>query len=190
MKYDIYKIFPSTNDINKIQYDTEGLYSITHFTDADIISKLILSNYDNPDNLNIIDCNASIGGNTISFSKYFKTVTAVEINQNRYNILNNNINIYKLNNINTILGDCINLITNNQKFDVFFFDPPWGGLDYKNKSLLRLKLDNYSLKNIINLININEKLIVFKLPFNYDFDEFSDYNYKLYKIKNYYIIMI
>jgi hypothetical protein len=81
---------------------------------------------------------------------------------------------------------------NLSKFDIFFFDPPWGGPDYKKQSNLRLKMDSLDLDVIIDYVSqkSTNKLIVFKLPFNYDFEQFSNYNYKLYEINKYYIIII
>jgi hypothetical protein len=53
-------------------------------------------------------------------------------------------------------------------------------------------MDSLDLDIIIDNISnkVSNKLIVFKLPFNYDFDQFSNYNYKLYEINKYYIIII
>ena len=78
------------------------------------------------------------------------------------------------------------------KYDVYFFDPPWGGPDYKKQINLRLKIDLIELNTITDNIikQTSNKLIIFKLPFNYDFDQFSNYNYKLYKVNKYYIIII
>jgi 16S rRNA G966 N2-methylase RsmD len=190
-------LFPITNEIKNLQYDNEGLYSITYSKDADEISNLILSNYkinqlelNNLEikELNIVDCTAGLGGNTFSFSKFFKNVTSIEINKNRFEMLKNNILLYKLNNIKLVNTNCIEYIQNNKDYNIYFFDPPWGGRDYKNHDKLTLKLDNYELNYIINLLI--DKMIVFKLPYNYNLSEFSKYNYKLYKIKNYFIIII
>lgn len=182
------KIFPITNDFNKLQYDNEGLYSITHSNDANKISELILSNF-NINNLNIVDCTAGIGGNTFSFSKYFKNVTSIEINKNRFEILKNNILIYKLKNIKLLNNNCIDYIKNNKNYNVYFFDPPWGGINYKKNNTLILTLNDYTLVDILKLLKTNNNSIIFKLPYNYNLDEFSKYNYKLYKINNYFIIM-
>jgi 16S rRNA G966 N2-methylase RsmD len=184
------KLFSNVN-LKKIQYDTEGLYSITHYTDADIISKLIINNFNNKENLNILDGTGGLGGNTISFSKFFRNVTSIEINKNRYEMLKNNINLYKLDNIKIVNDDSINfLLQNKEKYDIYFFDPPWGGPNYKKKKNLRLKISDCKLAELPNKIVLTNKLIVFKLPYNYDFNEFSNFNYKLYKVNKYYIIIL
>jgi 16S rRNA G966 N2-methylase RsmD len=185
------KLFPNI-DFENIQYDNEGLYSITNYIEADYISKIIIDNFNNNNkNLKILDGTGGLGGNTISFSKFFKNVTSIEINKDRYEMLKNNINLYKLDNIKLINDDSINFLTlNKNDFDIIFFDPPWGGPDYKKNKNLRLKIGKYNLSDIPKKISLTNKLLIFKLPFNYDFDEFSSYNYKLYKINKYYILIL
>jgi hypothetical protein len=104
-------------------------------------------------------------------------------------MLKNNILIYKLKNIKLVNTNCIDYIKKNKNYNIYFFDPPWGGTNYKNNNTLILKLDNYNLIDIIKLIKTNNNSIVFKLPYNYNLDEFSKYDYKLYKIHNYFIII-
>jgi 16S rRNA G966 N2-methylase RsmD len=186
------KLFPLT-DYKKIKYDKEGLYSITNYLEADVISKLILSLYENTNNLSILDGTGGIGGNSISFCKHFSNVLSIEINEERFKMLENNINLYKFSNIKLINTNSIKyMIDNLSKFDIFFFDPPWGGPEYKKKKNIKLKIDNKDLDTIIDLINnkTNNKVIIYKLPFNYDFDQFNSYNYKLFKVNKYFIIMI
>jgi predicted RNA methylase len=183
----INKIFPMISDNKLLKYDTEGLWSISLPNDAHKISLIILSNYGS--NLSIFDGTAGIGGNVISFAKFFNNVYAIELDKNRFEILKNNINIYQLNNIILINDDSNNHLYGN--YDIYFFDPPWGGKDYKNKENLRLCLSNYTLNELINKIkNYNNKPIIFKLPNNYDLSEFSNYNYNIIKIKNYMLIII
>lgn len=183
----ISKIFPSLNDDlkTKLKYDTEGLWSITLPEDAEDISKIV-KNELGEDKV-ILDGTSGLGGNVISFSRYFKKVIAVEQNKERFELLKNNVEIYGLKNVELVNDNCINYITN--EYDGYFFDPPWGGPDYKNNKLIKIKLGNYSLKDIINMIKEkNKKTIFIKLPENYDFDEFKNFNYKINKIKNYFLL--
>jgi len=137
------KLFPNVN-FEKIQYDKEGLYSITHYDEANNISELIISNFNNKENLKILDGTGGLGGNTISFSKFFKNVTSIEIDKNRCDMLKNNIKLYNLNNIKIINDDSIKfLLVNKENYDIYFFDPPWGGPDYKKIKNLRFKIGNY-----------------------------------------------
>jgi 16S rRNA G966 N2-methylase RsmD len=187
----ITELFPNT-DYTKLQYDTEGLYSITNFNEADNISNLLLDNFTNK-NLNILDGTGGLGGNTISFAKYFKNVTSIELNINRYEMLKNNLDVYNLKNVIVNNCDSVEYLFNNySKYNIYFFDPPWGGPSYKKKENLTLSMGNNSLLKIADFLkeNTKDKLLVYKLPFNYNFDEFNGYDYKLYKINKYYIIII
>jgi 16S rRNA G966 N2-methylase RsmD len=183
----IKQIFPNCDLNNELKYDIEGLWSITLPQEATIISKLIQSDigYDSK----IVDATAGIGGNTISFANYFKNVTAIEIQRSRFDILSNNINYYKINNIELINDSCLNHLNGN--YDGIYFDPPWGGPNYKNTSKIKIKLGDLTLEEIINIIKENNnKFIFFKLPINYDLNEFNCFNYKIDKIKNYQMITI
>jgi 16S rRNA G966 N2-methylase RsmD len=183
----INKIFPKIQNNKLLKYDTEGIWSISLPIDANHLSLLILNNFGS--NIYIMDGTSGIGGNVISFSKYFNKVCAIELNIDRFEILQNNINIFQLNNVSVINDDCMHHLNNN--YDVYFFDPPWGGPTYKNKENLRLTISNNSLDTIIQKIkNYNDKTIIFKLPNNYDLLEFNNYNYSIIKINNYQIIII
>ena len=179
--------FPKIDNINLLQYDEEGLWSISMPEDADKISYIIKTHVNNTNK--ILDGTAGLGGNIFSFSKHFKNVTAIEIDYNRYLMLQYNIKAYNLNNVNVYNGDCINYL--DDTYNAYFFDPPWGGPDYKYNKSLRLKISNNKLIDIINKIKrINKAIIFFKLPYNYDLDEFSSFNYMLFKINNYILVAI
>ena len=183
------KLFPKTS-YDKLHYDKEGLYSITNYKEADIISLIIKNNFIINKNIKIFDGTGGLGGNTISFSKNFINVTTIEINKDRYNMLLNNINQYKLSNVNIINTDSVDfLLKNKNNYDVYFFDPPWGGPEYKKEKQIRFKLSGYDLDILAKKLDSN-KLLIFKLPFNYDFSQFNIFNYKLYKINKYFIIII
>ena len=179
--------FPKIDNINSLQYDDEGLWSISIPEDADKIAYIIKTHINN--NNKILDGTAGLGGNVFSFSKYFKYVRAIELNYNRYLMLQNNIKAYNLNNVSVYNGNCIDYL--DDTYDAYFFDPPWGGPNYKYNKSMRLKISNNKLINIVNNIRrINNSIIFFKLPYNYDLDEFNLFNYKLFKINNYLLIAI
>jgi hypothetical protein len=78
-----------------------------------------------------------------------------------------------------------------KKTDAYFFDPPWGGPDYKLKESISIKLSNKSLYEIVKIIRkYNNGLIFFKLPFNYNMSEFNEFNYNVNKIRNYLLVSI
>ena len=182
------KFFPFNINYNKLNYDEEGLWSITLPNEADLISQIIINEIGN--NSIIFDGTAGLGGNSISFCKYFKKVISIEINNNKYNLLKNNIKIYYYNNIYFYNDNFINLL--NIECDCYFFDPPWGGPNYKKYNKIQIKIDDKTLFDLIifiKKINLHKKIFI-KLPINYNFNEFSNFNYKLLLINKFYIIII
>jgi predicted RNA methylase len=162
----IYKIFPKDNcdNMEKLRYDNEGLWSITHPDTSNTISEEILKlSFELNLNKNIIDLNAGLGGNLLSFANFFDKVGGVEIDDNRFQILKN----YNYDNIQIYHDDCIEIIPKiENNYDIFFFDPPWGGPTYKNHNNITLKLSNINLEDIVN--KFENKLIILKLPYNYE----------------------
>ncbi len=182
------KIFPEPPDCNynNLLLDDEGLWSITHIKDADLISHTIIEIM-GTNKLNILDMTAGCGGNMISFINIFYHTTGIEINENRFNLLKNNLDKYKKDNYILINGNSIEYI--KSLYDVYYIDPPWGGPDYKNNQSIELYLSNINIYDIIQLIPVN-KLIVLKLPFNYNIDKFNKYILKKIILNNIIILFI
>jgi 16S rRNA G966 N2-methylase RsmD len=181
----INKIFPQTSHMEKLQYDLEGLWSISLPNDAENISEIIKTY--SGENISIFDGMGGLGGNIISFSKHFKEVITCELSKKRYDMLTNNINVYNLKNVKIINDDCLNHI--NNLYDVYFFDPPWGGPNYKNNIKTTIKIGDYNLYEVIEKIkSVTNALIFMKLPLNYNLEEFTLFNYNINKIKNYYLL--
>ena len=104
-------------------------------------------------------------------------------------MLNNNVQVYQLSNVTLINGNCLDCLHGD--FDGYFFDPPWGGPNYKYNQETKIKLGEYTLENVVHKVkNTNDKPIFIKLPFNYNLSEFKQFNYKIDKIKNYQMITI
>lgn len=171
-------LFPENGDSNlydKLQIDYESVKYITIPDQANKITKIIDDHCKklnlNINNLIITDATSGVGGNVISFCKYFRHVNAIEIDHNRYRFLVNNIKEYNYNNINMYCDDCLNLIFNIDS-DIIFIDPPWGGDQYINENNITLKINNINIENICNnlFIQKNIKMIVLKLPRNYNID--------------------
>jgi hypothetical protein len=75
-------------------------------------------------------------------------------------------------------------------FNLIFLDPPWGGPNYKSKKILTLEMDNIGLKEITKTLKLKGKIVVWKLPYNYDMNDFKEFNYEKIQIKNYFIVII
>lgn len=202
------KLFPSNgnNEVwEKLLIDEEMVSYISLPNDADNISNIIesycIKNNVDTSNLIITDATAGVGGNTISFSKTFKYVNSIEMDVNRCKYLENNISVYSINNCSIYCENCVNLIY-KLNHDIVFFDPPWGGKDYREKPELRLELSNTSIESICcNLLNEKytsyvPKIITLKLPKNYDLKYFYDIikkdnvNIVLHNLNKMYIVVI
>ena len=200
------KMFPYLSDKNKmskLKIDKESLYSISLKDDAEKISSLISYNLKklklDPSKITITDATAGVGGNTISFAKIFKFVNSIEIDKLRASYLENNLSIYDIKNCKIYNDDCTNAIK-LLDYDIIFFDPPWGGRDYKNHHKIRLQLSNIDIEDICNdlLFSGNYKqnpfMVILKLPLNYDvqyiYDKITQGYIYLYVIKRMQIIII
>ena len=181
------KIYPIPRDNNYelLNYDNEGLWSITHPQDANKITETILKLSNNNNQLKIIDLTAGCGGNLLSFGKYFLNVYGVENNKSRFNILKTNLSCYDYN-VNIINDDCFHHL--NEKYDIFFIDPPWGGPEYKTNNNLKLYLSDLELQDIIEKIP-KSKFIIIKIPYNYNYDYIKE-NYNILETQNFNNIVI
>lgn len=179
-------------DPKNVRITDEGKYSVTFPTDANIMSNLISTIFS--DNNIILDGTANMGGNTLSFAKFFQSVISVELDKKNFDALKHNVGLYGFKNIELIHGDTLDVIRNDKiEYDILFLDPPWGGKDYKKHSLLDLKLGNTYVRDLIGVLrNDNKKGIVFKLPKNFKLtDQFLKGNaLSIYKISNYYFAVI
>ena len=124
----------------------------------------------------VTDANANAGGNSIGFARSgdFKSVNSIELNPETCDMLSHNIKEYGLDKkVKVICGDSIELLTNGEvKQDIIFFDPPWGGVGYKKHKTMPLYLSNKNMVDIINSMKGKAKMIVYKIPRNYDFAYF------------------
>lgn len=136
----------------------------------------------------ITEMTAGVGGNVLNFAKYFKYINAIEIDTRRYNYLNNNIDLYGYDNVNCYNDNSLHILIEKDDIvqDIIFFDPPWGGKDYKLFSNLRLQFGEYSIENVCRILLQRKynKMIVLKLPNNYDLNYFCD-ELKEYKVSSF-----
>jgi len=169
------------NDANKLKISEVGLYSITRKKDQINLKNFIIDKVDSTDNLSITDV---CGGNgfdalnlilNINISK----IIIYEINNDHYNIISNNIEIYEkafyknaFNNKDIIMNKFPEIILKKEYLidepintDIVYIDPPWGGIDYKENSELKfLDLSIFELTKQIFIKNKYVKYIFWKLP--------------------------
>lgn len=194
--FKILKIFPQLGNYNlysKIQIDENSYKYITSNAIAEITSKIICihleKNGANPKNTTLVELMGGCGGNTISFSWYFKNIISIELSKMRSVYLQNNLNLYECGNVK-VLNMCAVEFCENQLLKtnptIVFIDPPWGDEWTKTSINYRITFNKQPFENFLKLIidklNTNSykiKLIVVKLPKNYDlkyiYDEFKGY---------------
>lgn len=197
------RLFPYIENVNKmkdLKIDHESICYISLREDADMITKIIKESITLKENekfsdLYITDATAGVGGNTISFGKTFKYVNAIEIDKIRFKYLQNNIEVYNLNNVNVYNNDCLDIL-HRLYHDIIFFDPPWGGKNYKFQDNLKLKLSDNHIEDIC--IDIKNKswtrCIVLKLPLNYDIDflkvKLNNYDMSIHTLNKMLIVVL
>ncbi len=199
---------PITEDkLSQIMIDDESIKYITFNSSAQEITNIIMNNlidFPCPININIdkwktislskkmkqlviTEMTAGVGGNVLNFSNYFKYVNAIEIDTVRCSYLEKNVKLYNCENVNCYNMDSIKLLIENDDIvqDIVFFDPPWGGKDYKIHTNLRLVFGSIPIEDVCKLLfkKLYNKMVVIKLPNNYDFTFFSKEldNYKIEK---------
>lgn len=131
------------NNIDKIKFTEESLYSVSKQTGAQFLYDTIKKYFVNTSNLIFTDGTANIGSDCINIAKYFKKVNAIEISKINYDALTNNIKFLNVTNIDTYNDDS-NKIISKLKQDIIYIDAPWGGREYKYKDKLNLYLGDIS----------------------------------------------
>lgn len=191
MKIDLKRLFPEPPDKNyDFKIDGESVSYITTPANSNLITKIIQRQcgdvFPKINNLVLFDGTAGVGGDTISFCHNFKNVVAIEKNKDRFEMLNHNLKKFQLDNVITENGDSLEIIKKLSNIDIVYFDPPWGGSGYKKFDKINLKISNIELYDIVRDIFENEKikLIVFKIPKNYDLENIYD------KLKDDFILSI
>ncbi len=175
----------------------KGLYSISKPLDAQWISDQIIKEFNGFKINTIIDGTAGIGGNVISFAKYFKNVLGIELNKVHYNVLKENIQLLDLKNVRIYNDNILTYYEHIQERDksIFFIDPPWGGRKYKNFKNFILKLGKYYIYEFIEILyKSGFKNIVLKAPLNLNVNlivqNISFKNIKVIKHVNMMLLMI
>lgn len=167
--------FPFDKNVRlyKLQLSNIGRYSICTPYVAQYITGLIKLYFKDWKTLVITDGNGNMGGNTISFAKSFGHVNSVEIIPLHCDILRNNITEYGLIDKVTIICDDYFNVMDKLEQDVIYFDPPWGGPEYKQNKLMDLYMNNISMVRIINHLKPRAKMIIMRVPYNYNLHEFT-----------------
>lgn len=112
----------------------------------------------------IVDANAGIGGNSVYFCKYCKFVYCIDTSFEAITYLEHNLNYY--NNKTIINENCLDILK-IINYDIIFFDPPWGGSNYKLKKNVLLYLAGININKIIESLYFYCNIIILKAPINF-----------------------
>jgi len=161
-------------DKTKLKLTNIGVYSIVQKSTTDKILEVIKKRFKKTNNLILTDANGGMGGIAIHLHSYFKTIKIVEVVKSHQKVIEQNLEGYQIKNYKLYKNNYLDIM-NKLKQDIIFFDPPWGGVDYKKFSSLKLGLDNIDMSCIIKklLENNKAKMIILRIPSNFDI-----YNFK------------
>lgn len=166
--------------MNKLKINEEGKYSVTKPETSIFIIEYLLKKI-NINNITVLDGTGNVGGDTIGFglNSKVKKVYSTEINKENYEILKNNVSVYKLNHkVQLHCDDFTKHIKNlPESFcDLVFIDPPWGGPRYKFVEKLNLYMSNINIGLICKEIKSKKisKYLSLKVPFNFNITAFQN----------------
>lgn len=164
------KKFPPNDfiDKSKLQMTDIGIYSYTPYYDTEKMIDYVKTAFDKLENLIITESNGGVGGDTVTFAKYFKKVNCFENRPLHCDIIRNNVSVYGFNNVTVYCWDYTDAM-NEVEQDILYMDPPWGGPAYRLASKMSLYINNYSVEEII--LKINAKLYILKAPLNFDIEK-------------------
>jgi 16S rRNA G966 N2-methylase RsmD len=206
----ILQLFPNypRNLLLQFKYDNEAVFSVTNQIISDeIVRCLVYLGAKETDK--VVDSTACIGGNVFSFTNYFKTIYAIEWSKKKVGMLKANLDIlddnystFEKSRVSVIHGNCLDYILPESSYfiqsDILFIDPPWGGTNYKERTIMDLWIyknshtpsDRLELFEIISKVADGDsppKFIVLKVPLNYNLNNIQKVNekYKVETIKGY-----
>ena len=190
-------VFPLSEhvDFTKLKLTAEGEYSVTRRRDADKIINIISQVVGDLKTKTITDATGCVGGDTIHFGLNFLKVDTIEIKQENYDVLMNNVGVYNLTNVKLHIGDAVSIF--NWRSDVLYIDPPWGGPQYREKKDLDLFMSTKRIDEWLEEILLRKSrpdYIFLKLPQNYNFKRLNFLSnvdsIKPYRIRKYILVCI
>lgn len=167
------RIFPPYKNIDrsKLLITNVGMYSVSKIKGSQFLIN-ILKRYFKNTNITITDATGNVGSDTINLAIHFKHVNSIEMSIDQFLVLKHNVSVYGLKNVTLINGNSLTVLP-TLKQSVIYIDAPWGGIDYLQNDKIKLYLDDKELSQIYNEYKQYCKLIIFKVPKNYDFVNFK-----------------
>ena len=191
------EVFPLREgiDYKSLVLTPEGEYSVTRRRESDRIMSIIDKVVGDLKTKTVTDATGCVGGDTIQFALRSRFVNTIELNEENFKALQNNIAVYGLENVTLHFGDCTRVF--NWRTDILFVDPPWGGPNYRENETLDLYLSEKRVDEWLEEVlrrKIRPTHIFLKLPHNYNFNRLNFLSniemIKPYRVRNYILVSI
>jgi predicted RNA methylase len=147
-----------------LRWDSVAEYSTTNIVTGRRVSEVLMRF-----GAHCVDATACVGGLTRVLAETFETVTAIELDDQRFEKLVNNMNVLQCTNVRCIHGDCVTLCPDT---DVIILDPPWGGRGYKRREHVELIMNGQTIDIICDALASRAKFIALKVPVNFNESSF------------------
>ncbi len=190
-----------------LRVNDEGRYSLTRPVDARAIATEIVAaaRKHRVYISEIVDATAGMGGDALTFLRYFRRVTAVEMKDDNFKLLQENtreqcgpIDQSRI----RLLHDDYTKCFARFSAPIVYFDPPWGGPEYKTKASVSLSLSGMDISEVVRQtlrITIRghhrRRLVAVKVPNNFALAEFKDslgwcYNVRCVSVRDKFKLLI
>ena len=178
-------------DYDKLQMTEEGEYSITKRRDGEKLIQIMKDTVKNLKAKTITDMTGNVGGDTILFGLHFKHVDSYELKAENFEALKNNVEVFKLKNVELYHGDSVKSIPDIET-NVVYIDAPWGGPEYKEKKDLDLFLGKKRVDELVKVILEDSDYLFLKVPANYNFSRLDSLGLKWekHKIRGFYVVCL
>jgi len=188
---------------DQIQMDEISTFSVTEPLSAERIALELMQLEGLSGESIITDATACVGGNAIAFTRFFHHVHAIELDDGRCKMLQNNFNVClahmqpHCHGCQRYQGFCDCQKHPDERFaspkigtleihqgdcleicpklqqDVIFVDPPWGGSEYHKRERVSLFLSKTPLAKVCALLGEHSQYVAMKIPHNADLSEFE-----------------
>ena len=178
------RLFPRHREAD-LRCDYEGLYSLTPQNEsiimAEIMADVCWQVLRKPaSRTRILDGTAGLGGNVMGFARLFGRVQALEVDPNRFLLLQHNMSELGL--IGTGRVECqrgsVLRLSLRAAVPLLFLDPPWGGYAYRRAKQLDLCIDRTPLHALLRAWAAQRRrarptVVGLKLPTNFALQNFE-----------------
>ncbi|MES1915816.1 MAG: hypothetical protein MHM6MM_007713 [Cercozoa sp. M6MM] len=167
-----------------LQIDEEALYSVSKYEfalqQAKVLRRFVQIAKDSDVRSSVTDGSACVGGDTLALAAVFRNVTAVELNEARFEMLRSNVRVAldecDARHVTCLCGDFNELVSTRDELDTLclYLDAPWGGVDYRSKDRMVLRLGELHLGDCVMRAKEARpglQAVGLKLPNNVDLED-------------------